>query len=125
MMAGSRMATSVDDGRGQALGSHIRMSGRVLGLPVALDEVVTVRESPVRKAWETVGDVRLLIVGSYRMNVEIEADGGQSTLRVAIDYDLPRKKAWLGKLFGRMYAKWCVNQMVGGVQHHFAHSGSI
>ena len=42
MMGGSQMSTRIDEGKGQAVGSHIVMSGRVLGLHLELDEVVTV-----------------------------------------------------------------------------------
>jgi len=122
MMGGGHMATSVDDGNGQRIGSHIRMSGRVLGIKLFLDEVVIRREPPNIKIWETVGDVRLLIVGHYRMGIELEAQGEKSSLRVFIDYDLPHPNAWLGKLFGGSYAKWCVQQMTKGTRDHFARS---
>ena len=114
MMAGSRMRTEVDDGHGQRVGSHIRMTGSVLGLPLALDEVVTEREPPHRKAWRTVGTPRLLVIGEYQMGVEIEAQGEGSRLRVFIDYALPARNAWFGWLFGGTYAKWCVAQMAEG-----------
>ena len=55
MMAGSRMRTEVDQDRGQRVGSHIRMTGSMLGLKLSLDEVVTEREPPRRKTWRTVG----------------------------------------------------------------------
>lgn len=113
------MELSIDEGRGQEVGSHIRMSGRIWGVGLFLDEVVTVREPPVRKVWETVGPVHLLVVGHYRMAVELSEQGNGSCLRVAIDYDLPAKKAWLGRIFGRMYAKWCVTQMTRQVVNRF------
>ena len=34
MMLGSRMAVEVDAAEGRAIGSHIRLSGRVLGIPI-------------------------------------------------------------------------------------------
>lgn len=41
-----------------------------------------------------------------------------SRLRVFIDYELPNGwlTYWLGLLFGGLYAKWCVKQMLAG--HH-------
>lgn len=50
-MGGARMETTVDEGQGQRIGSHIRMSARVLGLRLSLDEVITEREPPTRKVW--------------------------------------------------------------------------
>ena len=43
-------------------------------------------------------------------------------MTVFIDYALPDGVVtyWLGRLFGGMYAKWCVNQMLDGVVTHFA-----
>jgi len=113
-MGGATMRTVLDDGGGQAIGSHIRMGGRILGLELALDEVVTERTPPLRKAWETVGSPRLLVIGSYRMAIEIEARGTASLLRVFIDYDLPQTGIgrWLGRLFGHYYARWCTKAMV-------------
>ncbi len=39
-MGGGRMKTMLDERRGQSVGSHIRVGGRVLGLELSLDEVV-------------------------------------------------------------------------------------
>ena len=45
------------------------MNGRILGLKLSLDEVVTERDPPARKVWETVGVPRLLVIGPYRMGL--------------------------------------------------------
>ena len=113
MMMGSRMSTVVDEGRGQGVGSKIRMEGRVMGLSIWLDEVVTERQPPRRKSWETVGQPRLLVIAGYRMGFEIEPLGMSSHVRVFIDYELPMNapQSWLGRLFGRAYARWCVARM--------------
>lgn len=119
MMGGGRMDVSVDDGKGQRVGSHIRLNGTAFGIKLFLDEVVTRREPPRIKTWKTVGDLRLLIVGHYRMGIEIRPRGIAAQLRVCIDYDLPEKNAWLGRLFGGIYAKWCVGQMISGTRKQF------
>ncbi len=119
MMAGGSMETSLDAGHGKEIGSHIRMCGKVLGFTLSLDEVVTIREPPRRKAWETVGTPELLVIGHYRMEVGIEAQEEGSLLRVSIDYGPPAKNAWLGKVLGRYYADWCVRQMVKAARDHF------
>ena len=108
------MLTMVDEGRGRRVGSHIRLDGRVLGLRLSLDEVVTEHDPPRRKVWETVGGPRLLVIGAYRMGFEIAADGPRSALRVFIDYALPERGAsrWLGRAFGSWYARWCTRRMV-------------
>src|SRR3989304_8937752 len=112
MMGGGRMETSVDDRHGQEVGSHIRMNGKFFGIMLSLDEIITRREPPRVKIWETVGTPKLLVIDHYRMKVEIEPQENRSLLHVSIDYNLPTKNVWIGKLFGGYYAKWCVQQMI-------------
>jgi hypothetical protein len=125
MMGGGRMELTVDDGKGERVGSHIRLAGTAFGLELALDEVVTERTPPTRKVWETVGIPKLLVIGSYRMGFDITPQGGTSTLRVFIDYTLPSAGTarFLGTLLGDFYAKWCVDQMVRDTRAHFAAAG--
>ncbi len=117
MMGGGHMSVELDDAKGQAVGSHIRLSGRVFGIGLDLDEVVTRREPPTEKVWATVGAPRLLVIGEYEMGVGIAPEAGGSRVKVFIDYQLPTGWVtyWLGRLFGRFYAKWCVDQMLAGV----------
>ena len=119
MMGGGRMDISVDAELGQKIGSHIHMDGRAFGLNLHLDEVVTRYEPPRLKTWETVGEPDLLIIGGYRMGIKIESENERSLLSVFIDYNLPARNAWLGRLFGEGYAKWCVRQMILGVRENF------
>lgn len=120
MMMGSAMAIETDEHGGRAVGSKVRMRGRMLGMPLQLDEVVTEREPPVRKAWETV-EARLLVIGQYRLGFALQPDGNTSKLRVFIDYCLPRGVLgrWLGTLFGAMYARWCTRRMASDAIKRF------
>jgi len=120
-MGGGHMTTSVDEGLGQRVESHIRMSGRILGIRLSLDEVVTQREPPTRKVWETVGTPRLLVIASYRMGFEATHRGGGTLLRVFIDYALPATwpARWLARLFSRYYAHWCTRRMVNDAVRQF------
>lgn len=126
-MGWGRMETVLDAQHGRSVGSHIVLRGRVFGIPLYLDEVVTMREPPLKKTWETVGDPRLLVIGRYRMGFALRPDGTSARLRVAIDYELPAKRIphLLGRLFGRSYAKWCTRQMVRDAQHSFRHVRSV
>lgn len=126
MMGGGSMKTEMDQGMGQNVGSHIRMRGNVFGISLFFDEVVTHHEPPRRKVWETVGTPKLLVVGNYRMGLEINDENGISRLRVFIDYMLPAAAStrWLGYLFGGIYAKWCVRQMIHGTMEQFKKSES-
>lgn len=122
MMAGGSMSVKTDIGNGQKVGSHIRLNGKVFRVNLFLDEVVTKREPPYIKTWKTVGELSLIVIGHYQMGLEIEPENGNSRLKVYIDYELPNSFStrWLGYLFGRIYAKWCVQQMIKGAREHFA-----
>ena len=120
-MGGGRMETELDEGRGQKIGSRIRLSGRVFGVELAVEEIVTERDPPRRKVWATTGAPRLLVIGHYRMGFELSSQGNGSMLRVFIEYALPERAParWLGRLFGRYYASWCTRQMVDDALKHF------
>jgi len=112
MMAGSSMNFAFDPTRGRMFGSRIGMSGKILGLLLEVSEIVTERDPPRRKVWQTKGTPRLLVIGAYRMGYDIAPGGVGSRLTVFIEYDLP---AWpwrlLGLFAGRIYARWCVRAM--------------
>lgn len=97
------------------------MNGRVLGFQLEVSEIVTEREPPHRKVWQTDGTPRLLVIGAYRMGFDIAAKGSGSRLRVFVEYDLP---AWpwrlLGLIAGRFYARWCVRAMATDAARQFA-----
>jgi hypothetical protein len=113
MMLGATMRYDLDDAKGRAAGSVIKMTGSVLGIGLYLEEVVTDRLPPLRKIWETRGPVRLLVIGSYRMGFRIEPAARGCRVEVLIEYDLPEGLlgGLLGRLVGRTYADWCVRKM--------------
>ena len=37
----------------------------------SVEEIVTARQPPLRKVWRTIGVPRLLVIGEYRMGIEI------------------------------------------------------
>jgi hypothetical protein len=120
MMAGSKMNIEIDEGGGRAVGSVVRMTGRMLGLQLSLREVVTERTPPRRKAWRTL-DTDLVVIGPYELGFELRESGPATALRVFIDYDLPSKGVgrWLGRLFGGTYAKWCTDKMAADAVAQF------
>lgn len=62
-MGGGRMETWVDAGGGRQVGFHIRLKGKILGVSLYVDEVAVRHDPPRFKVWETVGNIRLLIMG--------------------------------------------------------------
>jgi hypothetical protein len=125
-MGGGRMRIDLDSGRGQMIGSHIRLSGHVFGIALAVEEVVTERDPPRRKVWKTMGKPKLLVIGHYSMGFEVTPAQAGSKLRVFIDYALPEEAPfrWLGYLLGKSYAKWCTQQMAEGVAAYFRSQAS-
>ncbi|HWP12346.1 MAG TPA: SRPBCC family protein [Ramlibacter sp.] len=113
-MAGASMAIETDAQQGRELGSIIRVHGRVLGIPISLEEIVVERKRPWLKAWVTAGQPRLLVIGQYRMGFRIVPTAEASHLTVFIDYRWP-SSPWLrlpARLFASAYARWCCRQMV-------------
>ena len=121
-MGWGKMEILLDEQRGKVVGSHIVLRGRVFGIRIYLDELVTLHEPPLSKKWKTVGQPRLLVIGSYEMGFAIAPELTGAELTVAIDYDLPQEgiSRILGLLFGRSYAKWCTRRMVQDAQGVFS-----
>ena len=122
MMLGSRMSIDVDADGGRVIASKVRMQGRMLGIRLSLEEVITKRQVPAVKVWETIGTPKLLVISRYRMGFELTRNGASSLLRVFIDYSLPIKPpgSWFGYWLGAVYARWCTRQMVMGAARHFS-----
>ena len=126
MMAGATMQVTLDALEGRAVGAVIHMAGRVLGIVLALDEVITEREPPSRKVWQTLGEPRLLVIGAYRMGFTIVTHERGSRLQVFIDYRRPARglARVLGRLFGRAYAAWCTQKMANDAAATFGRAGA-
>ena len=121
-MMGTSMRMETDALGGREPGSVIRMRGRVLGIPIGLEEAVGRHEPPGYKDWEIIGQPRLLVIGPYRMGFRIAPHAQGSMLTVFIDYELPASVPGrvLGRLLGPAYARWCCEQMVRDAQAAFA-----
>ena len=119
------MAIELDASEGRAVGATIRLRGRVLGIPLSVEEIVTERSPPLRKVWETTGAPKLLVIGQYRLGFEITPKGKASLLRVFIDYALPVGlfSGLLGGVFGNFYARWCTQRMADDAARHFQRTG--
>jgi hypothetical protein len=127
MMTGSRMSAEVDARGGREVGSKISMSGRMMGLELSLEEVVTERRPPYAKVWETIGSPKLVVIAQYRMGFEVTPSGDAALVRVFVDYRLPPSGPglWLGRLLGGVYARWCVQSMSRDAARHFSLEGAV
>lgn len=120
MMAGGRMNYELDEGKGRAVGSVIRMRGEMMGLTLKVEEVVTERDPPNRKVLETRGDQTMVVIDAYRLGYEIQPRGADSALRIFIDYSLPTGiLGFFARLPAHFYARWCVTQMANAAAKRF------
>jgi hypothetical protein len=122
MMLGTTMDIHMDDELTRSIGSKFGFTGRILGIPLSVDEVVVAREPPLRKSWQTTSEPKLWVIGQYKMGLELAPQADGSQLRVFIEYAAPKAgiPRLLGLLFGKIYARWCTRQMVTDAQKHFA-----
>lgn len=119
-MLGGQMELQTDERLGKAVGSHIRLSGNVFGKSLSLEEVVTKREPPSIKTWETVGTPKFLIVGQYQYNVSIEPQAKGSLLSVSFDFSPPEKSGFLRRSLSNFYAKMCAREMATVTRNYFS-----
>ncbi len=117
MMLGGTMRYELDEGRGRAVGSVIRMTGNILGLRLFLEEVVTERSPPFSKTWETRAKIRLLVMGHYRIGFTITPQDNGSHVGMFMDYAMPASQGWriVAGLFAKYYAGWCLRKMTEGL----------
>ena len=107
MMAGSKMEIRLDENLGRSIGSHIRLFGTILGIPLSVEEVVQERNPPWRKSWRTINTPRLLVIDSYEMGFDLSPQNNGSLFRVYIDFVPSRTNAlvrWLQQVIARFYA---------------------
>ena len=126
-MGGGRMVLAEDAWKGRKIGSRLALTGSAFGMRLRVETIVTEHEPPMRKAWKTIGEPRLIVIGSYRMFVDLTRLPGDGLARpmtglvVGIDYDLPRAR--IARLIARVlsgwYARWCTTRMLRDTIRHF------
>ena len=119
-VVGTNLSTYMDGNRTRTIGSKFGFKGRILGLPLSLDEVVTSRDPGLRKTWKTCSLPKLWVIGAYVMGFELTPRPGGTVLRVFMEYlptsaRLPRvMRLWLADA----YARWCTRRMVRDARAH-------
>lgn len=121
MMLGSAMNYKFDAAEARSVGSKFGFHGKILGIPLSVEQMVAIRTPPRLKVWETLGAPNLWVIGHYRMGFEIIPRARDSLLRVFIDYALPEAPParWLGLMFANAYARWCTSRMAKDAAQYF------
>lgn len=121
MMGYSTLRMELDAAGGRAVGSVMRLRGRFLAWPLAVDEAVIERREPWGKAWETSGIPKLILLAGYRMGFKVQVQEGRTHVTIWIDYALPTRglPAFAGRCLGAAYARWCVDHMLQDTAKHF------
>lgn len=121
MMLGATMQYDVDPGKGQAVGSIVKMRGKVLGMELFVEEIITEWHPPWRKSWQTLGRPKLLVIDSYHMDFVIRpiSEGSRVIVKIQYSYSLSPVGSWLGGVPAKAYARWCVLKMTSEAGNHF------
>lgn len=124
MMAGSSMKIEMDKLDGRAVGSVIKMSGSVMGIPLFLQEKIVERKINRRKAWLTFGPQKMVVIDQYKMGFTLAPSDAGSYLKVFIEYNIPEKglSRLLAFMLSGVYARWCTEKMATDAAKHFAKS---
>ena len=113
-MMGSRLRLEILSDQPTGLGATYRYSGAMMGLSIDFSESVTKYVPPREKVWRTIGEPRLVIIGSYEMRVTVEPlSPSSSRLTISIIYELPRSGFWriVGLVLAGSYSRWCLRRM--------------
>jgi len=126
MMLGSKMDYEFDAGEARSVGSKFGFRGKILGIALSAEQVVSIRIPPRLKVWETIGVPNLWVIDRYRLGFEIVPEAGSCRLRVFIDYDLPETAParLLGLIFANAYARWCTGRMAKDAARYFEKAGA-
>jgi hypothetical protein len=121
MLGMGGMTLKLDGQRGKKMGAHIVMTGSAFGFKLFIDEIVSERQVSVRKSWETLRS-EIVVIGHYRLGFLLAAEKNGTRVTVQIDYENSATHPILSFLGGKLYAKWCVRQMLSAVTSKFAAS---
>lgn len=113
-MMGSRLTLELLSPHRTGVGAVYRYSGRILGFILDFSQTVTKYVPGREKVWRTIGEPRLLILGSYEMRLVVEPRSpASSRLTISIVYELSRAWGWwlVAVVVAGWYSRWCLRQM--------------
>jgi hypothetical protein len=114
MMMGSKLKLEQLSANSTGVGASYRWYGKMMGMAMDFSETVTKWESSKLKAWEIVGDAKIIIMSLYCMWFELSPAENGTLVKLSISY-LPPKEWYykiLSFLFANWYCNWCLNNML-------------
>jgi hypothetical protein len=121
MMMGSKLQLEQLSPNATGIGATYRWFGKMMGMTIDFTQTVSKWVQGVEKEWKTNGDVKIIIMGWYRMFWNLKPVEGGTLATIGIDYSAPRE--WYFKvlsfLFGGMYSRWCLNSMLRDTKKAF------
>jgi hypothetical protein len=104
------------------LGLKYRWTGKMMGLPMDFTVEVTKWIPGKEKVWQTIGEPKLIIYSSYRMQLLIVPALYGCDATLSISYERPNGffSRILSFLFADWYGKWCLKNMLGDARKSLA-----
>jgi hypothetical protein len=114
MMMGSKLNLEYLTTHHKGLNSKYRWTGKMIGMKMDFTVEVTKWINPVEKAWETIGEAKMIIYSWYRMHLLVYPNGNTTQAELSITYEKP--KGWFARivssLFADWYCNWCLKNML-------------
>jgi hypothetical protein len=118
-MMGSKLTLEWITEQRTGVKTRLRWKGNVVCFPLDFTVEVTKWIFAKEKAWETIGDVKLIILNWYRMYLKLTPlPNGATQTELGIFYTIPGKNI-LAFLLSKRYATLCVESMLNDTSKHF------
>lgn len=114
MMMGSKLVLEQLSSNSTGIAAKYHWYGKMLGMTMDFNEIVTKWQPPSLKEWETVGEAKIIIMSWYRMRFDITPSEKGAIAILSISY-LPPKEWYykvLSFLFANWYCNWCLKNML-------------
>ena len=126
MMMGSKLKLKQLSTNAAGAGANYRWYGKMIGMAIDFNQIVTKWHPPKLKEWETIGEAKIIIMSWYRMWFEITPANNGTNTKISISY-LPPKELFykiLSFFFANWYCNWCLNNMLNDTKKNLENKTS-
>lgn len=122
MMMGSKLVLEQMPGPDSGVGATFHWKGKVMGMTIDIMESVTKWIENKEKVWETFGDPKIILLGSYQMALNLSlVSEGNTQVQLQISYTKP--KGWFNQILyfflAPWYCNWCLDNMLNDTKKTF------